>query len=108
MDGAGQLKHLRRFLIEKEWSTWELFPEFIQSGRGEGELEKLAVKVGNTVMVYFPDNSSCKISNFGIKKTVCWYNTETGKLIESTVNDENEYSPPGDLLDGVLILTYNL
>jgi hypothetical protein len=106
MEGAGQLRYLKQFLVERDWPEWELYPGFIVHHRGEGELEKLAVRVGQSVLVYFPDRSSCKITNIGTIKETSWYNMTTGEIYNGNINSDDIYTLPGNLDDGILILEY--
>ena len=74
------MMHLRKFLEATDWHKCLAAPEIIKEGRGEGELEKLAVQSGGDILVYFPENKRC-ILDVGEIKNINWYNTKTGKNI---------------------------
>ena len=102
-EGAGQLIHLRRFLEENNWWKWKPVPEIISEGKGEGELEKLAVKNGKNTFLYFPENSKCKLTIEGIKEA-SWYNPENGSVVKGKVNAKHQYEPPEDYEDAILTI----
>lgn len=103
-EGAGQMLHLRNFLEKYGWPNWNSFNELIIDGRGEGELEKLAVKCNDLVLVYFPDNSSCRL-NHDSTKNVKWYKTATGELINAGKSETEEFTLPENWEDGILIIS---
>lgn len=102
-EGAGQLIHLRGFLEKNNWWEWETVPEMILEGRGKGELEKLVVRRGKSIYVYFPDNSACKLKIEEPRK-VSWYNPKNGKIVDEVLNQNISYTPPENFEDAVLIL----
>jgi hypothetical protein len=102
-EGAGQMLFLKNFLQQYEWWAWKPANEIITDGKGDGELEKVAVKKDESCFVYFPDNTSCKLTANDFK-SLSWYNTETGQLTHGSTFHQNEYSLPEDWEDGVLIL----
>lgn len=104
-EGAGQLIHLRNFLEENSWWKWEPVPEIISEGKGEGELEKLAAKNEEKTYLYFPENSKCELNIKGIKK-ISWYNTKNGGVIKGKVNEKNQYEPPENFEDAILLITH--
>ncbi len=103
-EGASQMKYLRQFLEENEWWKWNPAKDVIAEGMNVGELEKLAVRKGNSIFVYFPENSPARLK---VKKTkeLKWYNTKNGKYSSGTINSKNQYSPPENWKDGILMLT---
>jgi len=103
-EGAQQLIHLKKFLVEKEWWKWMPANDLITEGKGKGELEKLAVSLGNKRLIYFPDNSSCKIQSTTRFKNISWYETKTGILTKGEAGDDFNIIPPKHLEDCVLIL----
>jgi hypothetical protein len=103
MEGAGQLIHLKKFLEDNEWWKWELKDDLITEGKGEGELEKIAVKSGEKTLVYFPDNSKFTMKQEHADK-MSWFNTKTGESISVAGKFQNEISPPDGWEDAVLIL----
>jgi hypothetical protein len=102
-EGASQLIHLRNFLEEHDWWNWQAAPEIIVAGQGEGELEKLATKYGNSILVYFPDHSECQL-NIARAQKVTWYNTKNGEVVEGKVNAARQYEPPENFEDAVLVI----
>ena len=102
-EGAGQFIHLRKFLEENDWWKWQPSPELISKGRGKGELEKLGAINGDTKLIYFPENSSCTLSIEKVKK-IRWFSTQTAEVLKGQVNINNEYQPPQNWEDGILII----
>ena len=101
--GAGQMVFLRRFLEEHDWWAWQPAGEVIVAGRGEGELEKVAVRSSESLLVYFPDHSSVEL-DWHSAATAHWYNTQRGESVAGQVSDSGRYILPAGLDDGVLIL----
>ena len=99
--GASQLVHLERFLEEQEWWTWEPVENVIVKGRGEGELEKLVIQSNQNYLIYFPDNSECRLT-INNKKQATWYNTRQGLYFHDKI-ETNLFRPPIDWEDAVLI-----
>lgn len=102
-EGASQLIHLRSFLEEHDWWKWQAVPKIIVAGQGEGELEKLAVKYGNSILVYFPDQSECKLDITEAQKTT-WYDTQSGEVVEGVVHEDHQYEPPENFQDAILVI----
>jgi hypothetical protein len=102
-EGASQLIYLRKFLEENEWWNWKPLDNIILDGKGEGELEKLAVTNGYKTFVYFPENSHCKLT-FPKEKKFKWFNTKSGKTIGGERNEKNEYALPENWEDGILVI----
>ncbi len=103
MPGAGQMVFLRSFLEEHDWWAWQPADEVIVAGRGEGELEKVAVRFGESLLVYFPENSEAELNWHGAE-TARWYNSQCGEYVPGKVSGSAQYIPPGGLEDGILIL----
>jgi len=102
-EGAGQIIHLRNFLESNNWYTWKPTAHLISEGRGEGELEKLAIETDRSVLIYFPENSTCRLKVENVEE-VSWYNTKNGTTITGLKSENNEYGPPDGWEDGILIL----
>lgn len=102
-EGASQMLYVRRFLENNKWWNWQPANDIVLKGKGDGELEKLAVKNGEEIYVYFPDNSSCIIALNNAKK-VKWFNTKSGKTVEAKLGGKNSFAPPDDWEDGILML----
>jgi Protein of unknown function (DUF4038) len=105
LEGAGQLIYLKEFLEKNTWWNWEPYDEIILEGRGTGELEKLAVKSDRKILIYFPENSICKV-NLGLLNKYSWLNTATGESVDNINVIQNEFSPPEGWEDAVLILIF--
>lgn len=100
--GAGQMNQLRKFLEANQWYNW--FPvEAIIRGKGDGELEKVAVKSGSRILIYFPDNTEAQLSGMGVKN-IRWFNPVTGESLGGLRTPDNTYSLPERWVDGILIL----
>ncbi len=102
--GAGQLVHLRAFLEKYKWWTWQPDADLIVNGRGEGELEKLAVETDQQYLIYFPDNSGCTVRPAGRRK-VLWYRPATGRSLKGDMPDDGSLFPPAGWQDGILVLS---
>lgn len=102
-EGAGQLVHLRKFLEENDWWTWEPVSRGILRDSGVGELEKLIVKMNEKYLIYFPENASCFINLDKVEKAA-WFNTKTGEKVNGEVTARKIFSPPKKWEDSVLIL----
>jgi hypothetical protein len=102
-EGACQMKYLRIFLEENDWWRWEDASDLIQTGKGEGDLQKLCVRYRNKILVYFPDSSSCSIESETVKK-LQWFNPVNGESITIDHDGNNNFTPPNGYIDGVLIL----
>ena len=105
-EGASQMLYLRNFLEEHKWPHWKLLSEYIVSGQGEGELEKVAVKADQIVFIYFPENSTCTVKNMGEIENITCFDPRNGKLTPVDIQNESQFSLPADLEDGVLIIKY--
>ncbi len=103
-EGAAQMVYVRNFLEQHRWWKWMQAPGIIAHGRGEGELEKLAVKNGNEIFIYFPENSSCMLADSIHFKTANWYNPADGTVLPGRVPEDRTFRPPDNLEDGVLLL----
>lgn len=102
-EGASQLIHLKKFLVENDWWKWEPIDEIFLDDTGEGEKEKLAVTNGDKTFVYFPDSSTCILNLKELKKAE-WFDTKSGKYLQGKINCNNKYSPPENWEDGILLL----
>jgi hypothetical protein len=101
--GAEQMKHLRKFLEENKWYNW-VPVEAITHGKGDGELEKVAVKSDSRILIYFPGKTDARLSGMEVKN-IWWFNTESGNLISGSKSSDNIYSLPEGWVDGVLVLS---
>ena len=101
--GANQMRYLRKFLQDNKWWNWQPLEGIFVHNKGEGDLEKLAVKSANKILVYFPDTSSCTIKNVD-GKSISWFRPSTGAQTEQTAWQGNTFTPPQEWNDAVLII----
>ena len=102
-EGAGQMAHLREFLETHDWPRWSLALWAIGDGGGEGRLEKLAVEADDQLLVYFPENTSCRILGVDVRSAK-WFNPRDGQSREGAVSPDGRYNPPSGWEDAVLTL----
>ena len=103
MEGAGQLRFLRRLLAEEGWPNWKPRPQIILQGRGEGEFEKLAAKTKRGYLIYFPDHSTAQLK-LPRKGRVMWFNPQNGERhVVEQISPSATFTPPQEWEDAVLI-----
>lgn len=107
MPGATQMRYLNSFLMDKSWWLWQMTPELIIEGRGEGELEKLAVSKSEEILIYFPDNSPCKIRLDQMLNAVSWFSSSDGETLSEMIQKDGVFKPPAGWVDGVLVIKLN-
>jgi hypothetical protein len=104
MPGATQIRYLSGFLMEKNWWLWQMNPELIIDGRGEGELEKVAVRSEAEILIYYPNNSPCTIQMEEKLDAVSWFNPADGETLLGTMQKDGIFHPPAGWEDSVLMI----
>lgn len=111
--GASQVADIgRQFLLNHNWNEWIPNGNVI-SGVGEGESLKTAVttKSENMSLVYFSNNSACKVNNILNKDSdAYWFNPQNGEREEASVfkvNESRDMVPPADWEDAIFVLQAN-
>ncbi len=91
LEGAQVLKHIRQFCLEQGWPQWTLANDIFASGKGDGELEKVAVITdkGGKCLIYYPDTSLANFdftpfTSYSENLKVKTYNPATGIYSEET------------------------
>ncbi len=108
--GAKQIAGLgKQFLIEHHWNEWIPNGNVI-SGVGEGVSLKTAVttKSGDMALVYFSNNSACRVKNILNKNAdAYWFYPRNGQEVKVSPFKENEVRdmlPPPNWEDAILVL----
>ena len=99
----------KQFLTDQQWNEWVPNGNVI-SGVGEGESLKTAVttKSGDMALVYFSNNSACRVKNILNKEAdAFWFNPVNGKKEKATSFKDKEARdmvPPTNWEDAILVL----
>ena len=108
--GAIQIAKVgKQFLLDHKWNEWIPNGNLI-SGVGEGETLKTAVstKSGDMALVYFSDNSNCRVNNILTKDVEAyWINPRNGEKKKATTfkaNESKDMIPPTNWEDALLVL----
>jgi hypothetical protein len=115
MEGARSMTNIKSFCLNHFWPDWKPVQDIVQSNKGEGEYQKVAVITGqeNTCLVYFPDKSyaSVELANHfnGVGEfNLQWYNPASDSYTEKSkvaiINGKLRVSPPDTWSDAILIL----
>lgn len=116
MEGAMSMIFVKSFCLQHAWPAWKPVYDIIQSGRGEGEFQKVSVFSESTgeCYIYYPDNSFSilDLSKYFSEKDkifVQWYNPASGfysdKIQLPLSNKDRDLTPPDQWLDAILILS---
>ena len=108
--GAAQVSVIgKQFLTDHKWNEWIPNGNVI-SGVGEGESLKTAVttKSKNMALVYFSDNSNCRVNNV-LNKTAeaYWFYPRDGEkvnVVPFEANESKDMIPPSNWEDAILVL----
>ncbi len=111
--GAQSLSHLKEFCLENGWPHWRPMNNVIVSGKGEGELQKVAVitESGDKILIYYPDISVVELdlSSFSTRFKVKRFNPSTGEYTsETTISSDKQllkFIPNNSWEDSILMLT---
>lgn len=101
--GAIQMKYLRDFLEKHQWWAWKPLENVAESGQAEGELEVVGVRSGKGVLIYFPENRTCRLK-LESGKNISWFQPATGRVEQAGIKNSNSYQPPNGWEDAVLII----
>lgn len=108
--GAVQIAEIgKRFLQDHKWNEWIPNGDII-SGVGENESLKTAVstKSGNLELVYFSNNSNCRVNNImGNEALSYWFNPRNGEQKNGEnfkINESRDMVPPMNWEDAILVL----
>ena len=89
------MTNIKSFCLGHSWPDWRPLHDIVQSNRGEGELQKVAVfaRKDSTCLVYFPDNSVAGIhleDYFAGHEEIMarWYNPTRDIYVEEEKMDE--------------------
>jgi len=115
LEGAQSLQHVKQFCLDHGWPNWNLTEDIFTNGKGEGELQKVAVitHTGNKCLIYYPDTSfadydftsfTSKFENVKVKTL----NPARGFYsVESQISlgtKQRGFSPPEDWADTIFII----
>ncbi|WP_308992166.1 DUF4038 domain-containing protein [Mariniflexile litorale] len=108
--GAIQIAKIGKpFLIDHKWNEWIPNGNVI-SGVGENESLKTAVttKSGDMALIYFSNNSSCRVNNVLNKDAEAYWfyprNGEIEKVSSFKDNESKAMVPPSNWEDAILVL----
>lgn len=112
--GAKQIAVVgKQFLTDHKWNEWIPNGNVI-SGVGEGESLKTAVttKSNDMALIYFSDNSHCRVNNVLNKDAeVYWFYPRDGekvKISSFTKGESRDMVPPSNWEDAILVLKIRL
>ncbi|MDD4190373.1 MAG: DUF4038 domain-containing protein [Mangrovibacterium sp.] len=113
LEGAGQVKYLKKLLDQHKWWNWEPAQNVILDGLGEGETLKTACAStnGRELLIYFADTVPATINLKRItaspRATVNWYDPRNGNTLNAGIYETcqaKSFSPPDNWDDSVLII----